>query len=450
MSDDAEWVGVDFEFGRPNTPTTARPAIRPRPRPPAPPLPEPATDPPRELPEVTETINSGSNNAAAVGGSVGGVLGVVLVLLLVYMLVLRRKLNKAKHSGKESKYQLRVEDVAHITNLDETSNTYVNTTDLQKLVASVRAKGKSADRLPTPPRLLHQTPAPYRPPNKLNNGALPGAPSAAKVENNGFRGDGDVVVMKAPMPIPHSSTTTLHTTTPVQELSESDAIYCNLQDTLIPARLPPPSRALTSPARPKVEAPRIAPPPPPANLTNSSPSAEDKGDKAGTGPTSPTVIARPAPPPPTAPKTQLVDVTQSPTQAPWADVISSPPIIQKPTPPPVALKPSKGPQADVVAPTLTPTKPTTAKPTPPTLPKPGVVKKGKGLPPLKMALLPSRGRASPDNTSTPDTSIIELTPDSTPAADENVGAVSISAKIAFLEGKMKASGTPARGQLHRT
>ncbi|XP_069184022.1 glutamate receptor ionotropic, kainate 2 isoform X2 [Procambarus clarkii] len=85
MSDDAEWVGVDFEFGRPNTPTTARPAIRPRPRPPAPPLPEPATDPPRELPEVTETINSGSNNAAAVGGSVGGVLGVVLVLLLAHL-----------------------------------------------------------------------------------------------------------------------------------------------------------------------------------------------------------------------------------------------------------------------------------------------------------------------------------------------------------------------------
>nr|XP_053657433.1 uncharacterized protein LOC128706540 [Cherax quadricarinatus] len=345
------------------------------------------------------------------------------------MVVLRRKLIKAKHSGKESKYQLRVEDVAHITNLDETSNTYVNTTDLQKLVATVRAKGKSTERVPTPPRMVHQTPTPYKPPLGPHSSVHP-----TQGEKNSFLGEGDVVLVKAPMPLPYSSLTTNTCSIPTREQPKQDVIYCNLQETQPAPHLSPLTNTTTTPPRSKVEAPRIAPPPPPAKM-NSVPLLNYQDDRSNSGPVSPTIIARPAPAPPAVAKSQRNDAIPTPSPT------------QKPTPPPVSHKPSKGPRVETISPTQAPApvKPTVPKPMPPTLPKPGVSKKGKDLPPLKMAPFPFI-KSWKQHVSTPDTSIIELTPDSTPTT-ESVGSGSISAKIAFLEGKMK---TPSRATGPRT
>ncbi|KAG7166210.1 extensin-like [Homarus americanus] len=443
---DAEWVGVDFEFGKPDTsPTTARPqptlrpTIRPQPPPPPRPTPQPrppAIEPPQDASEMDGRVNPKTNSVGIVAGSVGGVLGVLMILLVVYMLVLRRKLSKAKDSGKASKYQLRVEDVSHITNLDETSNTYVNTTDLQKLVASVRAKGKSADRVPLPPKTQQQTPKPCRPlPVDQGSGTTP---RGGHVENSGYKGSGDVVVVRPPAPAPHKSPVSPLVSV---EASEPDVIYCNLDPT-VPPPLPSPAPNTTTTVPPsrstRVEAPKIAPPPPPAQLKN----RVALNQSGSNPPLSPTAIARPAPPPPTVGKTrpqQAAVITPSALHPPSA------PHTKKPTPPPVALKPNKVVESAPAGPA-----PTIPKPTPPTLPKPGVLKKGKGLPPLKMALLPSLTRTSLDNASTPDTAIFELTPDSTPTADDGTGPGSISAKIAFLEGKMKTPGNPSRPAGPRT
>ncbi|ROT65406.1 hypothetical protein C7M84_016639 [Penaeus vannamei] len=316
MDGDAEWVGVDFEFGRPGNAgptTTSRP--RPRPRPSVPRLPPvgPATEPPHDANDVAPATPTGGFNAAALAGAVGGVLGVVLLLLVVYMFVLRRKLSKAKVARGDSEYRLRVEDVAHLTHLDETSNTYVNTTDLQKLVSSA--------------------------------------------DNDAFRGDVDVVTLRPPMPLPHP------------------------KPDILQGVLPPRTGALS---------------PEP-------------------------VPAAPAGSPPTNTKDRSA--------------------VQKPTPP-VAPKPQKAASSDAPTPTKTPP----PKPALPKAAKPGVLSKGRGLPPLKMALLHSDSRSSIDSCATPDTSVLELTPD----ADEGRSTASISAKIAFLEGKMKSPATAPRGMPAKT
>lgn len=353
---------------------------------------------------------------------------------------------QAKDHGKASKYQLRVEDVAHLTNIDETTNTYVNTTDLQRLVSSVRAKKKSENRLPTPPRIQYQTPKPYRP-------SLSAAPPRQE-DNEGFRSD--VVVVRAPMPLPNPAAGSLPSASGLASaVVEEEAVYSNLCEVTPPA-LP------SAPPLAKVQAPKISPPPPPSKLKKRT--SDD--DSSSTGPVSPTAVARPAPPPPVVAKGQQAAGMASPPQAqkpsppqaqkptpPQAQKPTppqakkpTPPQAQKPSPPPVASKPNKGQASEAPASTAPPW-----KPTPPTLPKPSVLNKGRGLPPLKMALLPSVSRSSLDDPcNTPDTSIIELTPDSTPTTEGSAGKASISAKVAFLEGKLKTPAKPARAMAPRT
>ncbi|MPC47590.1 hypothetical protein E2C01_041341 [Portunus trituberculatus] len=283
---------------------------------------------------------------------------------------------EAKKSGRAAHYQLRVEDVAHLSHLDETTNTYVNTTDLQKLVASVRAKGKSENRLPTLPRLNHQTPAPYR-------------PTATPGDNDTFQGD--AVVVRAPMPPPYTASTPPFQPQPhVEPQPVQEVIYSNLEECVAPPR-PAPRR----------EPPKTAPPPPPT--------------KEPSSPVSQPVRPAPAPPKSSSP--------------PPTNNSSTPPQTVKPVPPCPSLKPSKvGPAVQA--------KPG-AKPTPPTLPKPG---KGKALPPLKMVLRGATEGASSDSCATPDTAIIHLSPEATPTGEGTPGTASISAKIALLEGHMRTAG----------
>lgn len=191
--------------------------------------------------------------------------------------------------------------------MDETTNTYVNTTDLQKLVASVRAKGKSENRLPTPPRLQHQTPAPYRP-----AAVTPG-------DNDAFHEDR--VVVRAPMPPPHTvAAPPLLPQSPVAPEPVQEVMYSNLQECASPTRL---------------QAPKTAPPPVPI--------------KEHKSPVTQPTRAAPAPPK-FSPPPQASD-TPSPVQP------------TKPTPPPAALKPGKSTSAVQAK--------LGVKPTPPTLPKPG-------------------------------------------------------------------------------
>lgn len=302
---------------------------------------------------------------------------------------------QAKSSGQASSYQLRVEDVAHLSHLDETTNTYVNTTDLQKLVASVRAKDKSSEgRLPTPPRLLHQTPAPYCPPTQ--------APTQ----------QGDKVVLRAPMPPPHSGVKPQ--LPPPPQTVQEEVMYSNLQE----CSAPPPSIV---PLKPPKTSP---PPPPPAKEANSSVKQPAR--------------PAPAPPKPSGPSPQengapsSILVPQEPSGSPQVRDTHKPAQRIKPMVPPVALKPGKVTGG-------------VAKPTPPklpVLPKPG---KGKALPPLKMGVLGGGGAATPDTTcSTPGTATSLLSPVSTPPvgqAEPSVG--SISAKIAMLEGQMRTAGGAA-------
>ncbi|XP_047468468.1 proline-rich receptor-like protein kinase PERK8 [Penaeus chinensis] len=355
------------------------------------------------------------------------------------MVVLRRKLNKAKLARGDSEYRLRVEDVAHLTHLDETSNTYVNTTDLQKLVSSVRAKKKAEEKLPLPPRLQQQAPPLVRKPTSPSVSARSSASSAGQADNDAFRGDVDVVTLRPPMPLPHPKPDILQGVLPPRTGAHgsepvSEIIYSNVH----PPSQPTPQSPVTKGAR--IEPPKIAPPPPPAKkpkreeAVTVSPAVVSVGEpEEKDAPVSPTVIARPAPPPPVAKPTAPAGSSPANTTDRNA--------AQKPTPP-VAPKPQKAVSSDAPTPTRTPP----LKPTLPKAAKPGVLSKGRGLPPLKMALLHSDSRSSIDSCATPDTSVLMLTPD----VDEERGSASISAKIAFLEGKMKSPATVPRGMPSKT
>ncbi|KAK7075641.1 hypothetical protein SK128_007257 [Halocaridina rubra] len=435
---DAEWVGVDFEFGKPGqTTTTQRPRPRPattRPRPPVRPR-VPATEPPHEMPEVERPATNptgGTNSAALTAGVIGGILGLVLILLIVYMFVLRKRLRKAKAADGDSQYQLRVEDVAHINNLDESSNLYVNTTDLQKLMSTVRAKQKTDER--PPPRPINSL-TPSRPP-------FPNQDKKSS-DNNGFTADSDVVTVMKPVPLPHNAlneTTVLHRTWESPATPQEEVVYSNLT--------PEKPFVLSTPPTKAIETPKIAPPPP---------AKPKRALVEETKPLSPTVIARPAPPPPKAAILKSAD-SSSALQPQKPVTVSKPP-------PPSAPKPSATWQQDAnlevnvsSKPSLginykpssssTSTKPTpkTNKPNPPTLPKPGVMNRSKNLPPLKVALLPPQNKTSLDSCSTPDTGVLEMTPESTPVpvSECNIATGSISSKIAFLEGKMKTPVLPVR------
>ncbi|KAK4304784.1 hypothetical protein Pmani_014617 [Petrolisthes manimaculis] len=377
---DAEWVGVDFEFGNPaRTPTTTTTRPRPRARPavPATPAPRPALEPPHDAPEVAASGPAGGVSPGWVGGVVGGGLGVVLVVLVVYMVVLRRRLNKARAAGEASRFSLRVADVAHLSHLDHTENTYVNTTDLQRFVAAVRAKDKSAAGLPLPPRTA---------------------------TNSRPNSDSEVTVVRPPMPLPNTAQTSVYPVSPLtspDSPTETEALYANLHENQDLGPLP----------SGKAPPPKIPPPPTSARRQSAS------------GPTSPSVIARPAPPPP-QPPTQTdpfpLQITSSPPQANQSVNKNSTPQVVKPAPPPVALKPNKPMQADTQSPVAKP-----SAPVKPSLPKPGVSKKGKALPPLKLVLTRNQ-----DSNPTPDTALTTLTPDTASSTS------SVTAKVAFLEGKV--------------
>ncbi|XP_037773204.1 proline-rich extensin-like protein EPR1 [Penaeus monodon] len=351
---------------------------------------------------------------------------------------IRIEVTKAKLARGDSEYRLRVEDVAHLTHLDETSNTYVNTTDLQKLVSSVRAKKKAEEKLPLPPRSQQQAPPLVRKPTSPSVSARSSSSSAGQADNDAFRGDVDVVTLRPPMPLPHPKPdilqgvlpprTGVHGSEPVSEI-----IYSNVQ----PPSQPTPQSPVAKGAR--IEPPKIAPPPPPAKkpkreaAVTVSPVVVPVGEPEEDAPVSPTVIARPAPPPPVA--KPMAPAGSSPANTTDRNAA------QKPTPP-VAPKPQKAVFSDAPTPTKTPP----PKPALPKAAKPGVLSKGRGLPPLKMALLHSDSRSSIDSCATPDTSVLELTPD----MDEGRGSASISAKIAFLEGKMKSPATAPRGMPSKT
>ncbi|XP_068203380.1 uncharacterized protein [Palaemon carinicauda] len=468
---DAEWVGVDYEFGQPDPPTTTRKPARPRTR--RPPIfterPVPAPRP--DAPEVEGPPKDLANysNVTAISSAAGGILCVALILLVVYMLVLRRRLNKAKVASADAQYQLRVEDVAHLTHLDETSNTYVNTTDLQKLLTTVKAKSKAQEKPPpTMPKVVHQTPTPYR----ATSVDKP-PPTRGSSDNSGYASDPDVVVLRAPMPLPHGNSlddySKLEDKWESKTSTETEALYSNLEQT-------EPFKLTKPPARRKLEAPAAAPPPPPVK----------QGDAAGDGqnsvkselPSTP-AIARPAPPPPKLAKTKSCEsleplnsnIPQQPgnskpippvapkpgknvqpvaTDLKQEDPLPAPLKVLKPIPPTGTSKPTPLTSSKPIQPTppvsSKPTPPVTskpippaAKPGPPTPSKPGVTQKGKNLPPLKMALIPSLNKTSVDRCITPDTGIIELTPENTPTG-------SISSKIAFLEGKMKTPILPTRAK----
>lgn len=286
--------------------------------------------------------------------------------------------------------------------MDHTENTYVNTTDLQRFVAAVRAKEKSAAGLPLPPRT-----------------------STSSDQNS----DPEVLVVRPPMPLPYTAQPPAHPVlvnslpiTSPDSPTESDSIYANLQET----------QALEPTPLGKAPPPRIPPPPTSARRQSSS------------GPTSPTAIARPAPPPPQSPP-QSVSLppkvttspppatlspyqgSQSPPQATSSvNNVSSSPQMVKPTPPPVALKPKKPVQTETQSPVAKPL--AIAKPSLPTLPKPSVGKKGKALPPLKLVLTRNQ-----DSCPTPDTATTTLTPDTATSVS------SVTAKVAFLEGKVRVA-----------
>lgn len=302
---------------------------------------------------------------------------------------------QAKNSGRASNYQLRVEDVAHLPHLDDTSNTYVNTTDLQKLVASVRAKDKSSQgRLPTPPRLLYQTPAPYS----------PAAPQPAQ--------QGDVVVLRAPMPPPHPAVTPV--LPPPQQAVEEETLYSNLQECAAPPVATPP-----------LKPPKASPPPPP-------PAKEHKPAVTQPARRAPAPPKASSPPPQENDLFSVISAPAKPSATPQASDGPSPAHRVKPVPPPPAPKPGKTTGAGTKPP----------PPKMPLLPKPG---KGSGLPPLKMALHGAGGAATPDTAcSTPDTATSMLSPAATPPADQpDPGVGSISAKIAMLEGHMRTGGGKA-------
>ncbi|XP_071541316.1 uncharacterized protein [Panulirus ornatus] len=398
------------------------------------PPPGPATQGPHDAPEVEGTTPPLYNSAAIVGGAVGGVLGVVLLLLVLYLLTLRRRLSKAMDQGRDGAYQVRVEDVVHLAHLDH-SNTYLNTTDLHRLVCSVRAATKT---LPTPPRIHHQTPTPYRPPPTTHNGGCAS----------------DVVVVRAPMPLPSPAARGTPPRHPQQE-----AVYSNVGEVLAPlAHAPstaPPLAHAPSTAPPLAHAPSTAPPLP-----------------CGEGASCPDVglasPARPAPPPPstlkadpgwkpTPPENPKPTPPENPKPTPPENPKPTPPENPKPTPPenpkptpPENLKPRPPPNPK-------PTPPESAKPRPPPVaskpsrgvapppsplqggagqPRPGLRGKGRGLPPLKVPLLPPRWREDTSScSSTPDTSLTYLTPDTTTGQPQH----SILAKVAKLEAKLMTS-----------
>lgn len=283
--------------------------------------------------------------------------------------------------------------------MDHTENTYVNTTDLQRFVAAVRAKDKSAAGLPLPPRTYN---------------------------SSDRQSDPEVTVVRPPMPLPYTAQPPAHPVsvnswpiTSPDSPTEGDFIYANLEET----------QALEPLPVGKAPPPKIPPPPTSARRQSSS------------GPTSPTAIARPAPPPPQSPlqsvsfppevTTSLPPATlspyqgsQSPPQAiPSVSNVSSSPQVVKPTPPPVALKPKKPVQTETQSPVAKPR--ATTKPSLPTLPKPSVGKKGKALPPLKLVLTRKQ-----DSSPTPDTATTTLTPDTATSVS------SVTAKVAFLEGRV--------------
>ncbi|RXG71689.1 hypothetical protein Avbf_05268 [Armadillidium vulgare] len=113
---DAEWIDVDREFGKtpPRDPGPNRPPPRPR----------------------TTTIDHGAFFHQKTK----------LPDLQYPMGVVREDHSPVQKSQSDSQFCLRVEDVTHL-DIDDSAKLYVNTTDLQKLVSSVRIKNK---KLPPP------------------------------------------------------------------------------------------------------------------------------------------------------------------------------------------------------------------------------------------------------------------------------------------------------------
>ncbi|KAF2356098.1 hypothetical protein FHG87_013146 [Trinorchestia longiramus] len=164
MSDDAEWIDICLECNtvrpaRPRPLTTTRrpfwataPAVTDRPRPftawpPRYPDTSPSTGHEEEERSLPQPLQPSYKNAA-IYGSLGAVLLILLFGLLTYLLILRRKLKKVQSNRRLQDYSIRVEDVAHLSSpIDDSSQLYVNTSDLHKLVSSVRANRKH----PSPP-----------------------------------------------------------------------------------------------------------------------------------------------------------------------------------------------------------------------------------------------------------------------------------------------------------
>ncbi|XP_076032845.1 uncharacterized protein LOC143020360 [Oratosquilla oratoria] len=465
IEDDAEWFYVDQEFGTPS----------PAPWPPTRPPPHDERDghgghEERDghggHEEHDEALPKPVNEyTGIIAGVVSGLLGIVLILLIVYLVFLRKRLNKVKKSGgsfrsssrgsstvpTDDDYRIRVDDIAHLSNLDETTNTYVNTTDLQRLVSSVKAKKKSQEKplsqapgyADGPSRVVVRPP--MVPPKSENATSSPRLPP--KLGSNATKAHTD-----------HFSTSRSDTPAVAASIASKPVIS---SPTLISSSAELPN--IPFPPKKNHPGPGFSAPPLPSKgpsaayenningyLTNdvASSVACPSSPPYSVEPTSPTV-ARPAPPPPVGAAS-----CDSPSNIYENASVKVPPALPagpKPTKPqpPTLPKPN-------IKPNLEPLEQPNAKPTPPTLPKPKGLRKGKpGLPPLKLALLPPSGSFdSTDSCETPDTAIIELTPSGSPSntpdvPPESAGTPgSIGARIALLQGKMKNPVMPARS-LHQ-
>ncbi|KAB7494025.1 hypothetical protein Anas_09762, partial [Armadillidium nasatum] len=316
-----------------------------------------------------------SYSATTISISVVSVIFILAVVaLLLYLFVLRKKLRKVQKSQSDSQFCLRVEDVTHL-DIDDSAKLYVNTTDLQKLVSSVRIKNK---KLPPP--------IPF---------------------NNDFP---DVVqVGRPPVPLPTENTmkssstpfdedSTLKSTSPgidglrnytFSRSDSADNIYANV----------------SSP-----------------EFSNSH-----------------ITVARPAPPPPTQGSSKLIIKSNENTLGVTdEDKLSKqilkppPPVLPKPTVNPSQIQTLKEEIKPKNEKPFVISKPKISPPNPPSKPKPSTGPLKPLLPRLKLNLIP-KVNSQESEFSTPDTAVSYIS-DTAEADKVQPELLSVKDKRAFLEG----------------
>ena len=384
----------------------------------------------------------------------------------------------------EDDYKIRVEDIAHLDNID-TGPTYMNTTDIQRLVSSVKSKKKSSPPTSTdvlklnPPinnqvSVIHTTthlPISHPGQNKKNNSsnqALPVIPSAGNINNEFNNSDQmkTVVTRSAPPPPVPMLKQTMSSeeikTNPTINSSEKIRASTMKSKSRIsppkeappcPPELPKPAVVLNGPKKParvdpKVNSPFVVLKPISKEISSSREmlvSEDEDNEKPTIKPLLPTLpkpkpseISKPEVPSVPKPKILLPPKIEDPSNSPLLNSKPNPPTASKPSlsqntkpnPPPVMNKPKPPP---ILLTTSSETS-LTSKIGPDVLPKPRKSPKSPLLPPLKIGLTPGLkiGSSFDSACSTPDTA---LTCIDTP--DTGGSTMSISARKALLEGKFQ-------------